>query len=160
MGISLRDCADSSLAGCSRKIYEKITRKAERLVKVGEELAAQYGVPIINKRIAVTPVAIVAESCEADSYVEIARTLDRAAKTVGVDFIGGFSALVDKGYTKGDDILLSSIPEALAVTDIVCASVNIGSTKAGINMDAVTLPRPIPIARDRPYCKARSRTHR
>ena len=137
MGLSLRDCADSSPEKCAKKIYEKIIRKAERLVRVGEELEMEYGVPIINKRIAVTPIAIIAESCETDSYVQIAQILDKAAKTVGVDFIGGFSALVDKGYTKGDSILLSSIPEALATTDIVCASVNLGSTKAGINMDAV-----------------------
>ena len=137
MGLSLRDCADSSLDKCAQKIYDKITRKAEQLVRVGEDLESQYGVPIINKRISVTPIAIVAESCEADSYVKIAKMLDKAAKTVGVDFIGGFSALVDKGYTKGDNMLISSIPEALSTTDIVCSSVNLGSTKAGINMDAV-----------------------
>lgn len=137
MGISLRDCSDSDMNVICKKIYEKITRKAERLVSVGEELEREYGIPIINKRISITPISIVAESSDAKSYVEVAKTLDKAAKAVGVDFIGGFSALVDKGYTKGDRILIESTPEALSVTDIVCSSVNIGSTKAGINMDAV-----------------------
>jgi uncharacterized protein (UPF0210 family) len=137
MGISLRDCADPDVKVCARKIYEKITDKARNLVKVGEELEAGLGVPIIHKRISVTPISLVGESCQTDSYVPLAKALDDAAKAVGVNFIGGFSALVEKGYTHGDRTLIKSIPEALATTDIVCSSVAIGSTKAGINMDAV-----------------------
>ena len=137
MGVSLRDCSDPDITVCARKIYDKITRKAEHLVKVGEDLEAELGVPIIHKRISVTPIALVGESCRADSYVPLAKALDDAAKAVGVNFIGGFSALVEKGYTNGDRILIDSIPEALATTDLVCSSVAIGSTKAGINMDAV-----------------------
>ncbi len=139
MGISLRDCADADIKKTAQNIYDKVTRRAEHLVRVGGEIESEYGVPIINKRISVTPIAIVGESCRTDSYVPLAAALDKAAKTVGVDFIGGFSALIDKGYTKGDHILVDSIPEALATTDIVCSSVNIGSTKAGINMDAVRM---------------------
>ncbi len=137
MGISLRDCADPDVKVCARKIYEKITDKSRNLVKVGEELEAELGVPIIHKRISVTPISLVGESCQTDSYVPLAKALDDAAKAVGVNFIGGFSALVEKGYTHGDRTLIKSIPEALATTDIVCSSVAIGSTKAGINMDAV-----------------------
>ena len=137
MGISLRDCSDPDLDAFCRKIYEKITRNAEQLVKVGEDIEAEYGVPIINKRISVTPIAIAAEACRTDSYVAVAEALDRAAKTVGVNFIGGFSALVQKGCTKGDWVLLNSIPEALAVTERVCSSVNLASTSTGINMDCV-----------------------
>ena len=137
MGISLRDCADPDLQKFCDKIYEKITRQAEHLVKVGEDIEAEYGVPIINKRISVTPIAIAAEACRTDSYVAVAEALDRAAKTVGVNFIGGFSALVHKGFTKGDLILVDSIPEALAVTERVCSSVNLASTSTGINMDCV-----------------------
>ena len=137
MGISLRDCADPDVKVCARKIYDKITDKARNLVKVGEELEAELGVPIIHKRISVTPISLVGESCQTDSYVPLAKALDDAAKAVGVNFIGGFSALVEKGYTHGDRTLIKSIPEALATTDIVCSSVAIGSTKAGINMDAV-----------------------
>ncbi len=137
MGISLRDCADPDVKVCARKIYEKITDKARNLVKVGEELEAELGVPIIHKRISVTPISLVGESCQTDSYVPLAKALDDAAKAVGVNFIGGFSALVEKGYTHGDRTLIKSIPEALSTTDIVCSSVAIGSTKAGINMDAV-----------------------
>ncbi|MDR3565476.1 MAG: PFL family protein [Negativicutes bacterium] len=137
MGISLRDCAHPDLKIFCSNIYDKITRTAERLVRTGEDIEAEYGIPIINKRIAVTPIAIVAESCRTDSYFPVAEALDAAAKTVGVNFIGGFSALVEKGYTKGDKILINSIPEALAKTDRVCSSVNLGSTKAGINMDCV-----------------------
>ncbi|MHC1760667.1 MAG: PFL family protein [Negativicutes bacterium] len=137
MGISLRDCSDPDLDAFCRKIYEKITRNAEQLVKVGEDIEAEYGVPIINKRISVTPIAIAAEACQTDSYVAVAEALDRAAKTVGVNFIGGFSALVQKGCTKGDWVLLNSIPEALAVTERVCSSVNLASTSTGINMDCV-----------------------
>lgn len=137
MGISLRDCADPDMNVCAQKIYDKMTTKAKDLVKVGEELETELGVPIIHKRISVTPISLVGESCKTDSYVPLAKALDDAAKAVGVNFIGGFSALVEKGYTHGDRTLIKSIPEALATTDLVCSSVAIGSTKAGINMDAV-----------------------
>ena len=137
MGISLLDCCDPDLSACCEKIYNKITRLAKNLVSVGEEIEAEFGIPIVNKRISVTPIALVAGACQTDSYVEIAKTLDAAAKTCGVNFIGGFSALVQKGATTGDWKLIRSIPEALAATERVCASVNVGSTKAGINMDAV-----------------------
>ena len=137
MGISLLDCADANIDEFNRKIYDKITRKAENLVKVGDDLAKEYGVPVVNKRISVTPVAIAAAGCHTDSYVSVAQTLDRAAKEVGVNFVGGFSALVQKGYSTGDRILLNSIAEALDVTERVCSSVNIGSTRSGLNMDAV-----------------------
>ena len=137
MGISLLDCCDPNLQKCCEKIYDKITRLAKNLVSVGNEIEAEFGIPIVNKRISVTPIALVAGACRTDSYVEIAKTLDAAAKTCGVNFIGGFSALVQKGATTGDWKLIRSIPEAMAVTERVCASVNIGSTKAGINMDAV-----------------------
>ncbi len=137
MGISLLDCCDTDLDRCCEKIYNKITRCAKNLVKVGEDIEREFGIPIVNKRISVTPIALVAGSCEADSYVKIAQTLDSAAKTCGVNFIGGFSALVQKGATSGDWKLIHSIPEAMACTERVCASVNVGSTKAGINMDAV-----------------------
>ena len=137
MGISLLDCCDPDLSACCEKIYNKITRLAKNLVPVGEEIEAEFGIPIVNKRISVTPIALVAGACQTDSYVEIAKTLDAAAKTCGVNFIGGFSALVQKGATTGDWKLIRSIPEALAATERVCASVNVGSTKAGINMDAV-----------------------
>ena len=137
MGISLMDCCDPDLSACCEKIYNKITRLAKNLVSVGEEIEAEFGIPIVNKRISVTPIALVAGACQTDSYVEIAKTLDAAAKTCGVNFIGGFSALVQKGATTGDWKLIRSIPEALASTERVCASVNVGSTKAGINMDAV-----------------------
>ena len=137
MGISLLDCADRDIKTCAKKIYDKITRRAENLVKVGEQIEWEFGIPIVNKRISVTPMALIGNSCDADSYVPLAIAMDEAAKTCGVNFIGGFSALVQKGATKGDWILLDSIPEALAVTERVCASVNVGSTRAGINMDAV-----------------------
>ena len=137
LGISLRDCAHPNLKIFCSNIYNKITKLADKLVRTGEDIETEYGIPIINKRISVTPLAIAAESCHADSYVEAARTLDLAAKAVGVNFIGGFSALIEKGYTKGDRILINSIAEALASTEKVCSSVNIGSTKAGLNMDGV-----------------------
>jgi len=137
MGISLRDCADPDVNVCARKIYDKITLYAKDLVKVGVELEQELGVPIIHKRISVTPISLVGESCQTNNYVPLAKALDDAAKAVGVNFIGGFSALVEKGYTKGDRRLIASIPEALSTTDLVCSSVAIGSTKAGINMDAV-----------------------
>lgn len=137
MGISLRDCGDPDVKVFCRNIYDKIVRTAARLVRTGEDIEAEYGIPIINKRISVTPIAIVAESCRTDSFLPVAEAMDAAAKEVGVNFIGGFSALVEKGYTKGDRILISSIPEALAGTERVCSSVNLASTKAGINMDCV-----------------------
>lgn len=137
MGISLLDCIDPDSDKACEKIYAKITRLAKNLVKVGEDIENEYGIPIINKRISVTPIAIVAAACQDNDYVKYAKTLDRAAKTTGVNFIGGFSALVEKGYQFGDDTLINSIPQALAETDFVCSSVNVGSTRAGINMDAV-----------------------
>jgi len=137
MGISLMDCADRDIQVCCQKIYDKITRCAKDLVRVGEDIEKEFGIPIVNKRISVTPIALVAAACDADSYVPIAKTLDEAAKYCGVNFIGGFSALVQKGCTISDWKLIRSIPEAMAVTERVCASVNVGSTKAGINMDAV-----------------------
>lgn len=137
MGISLMDCADSDIDKFNEKIYKKITTYAKDLVKVGEELEKQFGVPIVNKRISVTPIAIASAGCNTDSYVSVAKTLDRAAKEVGVNFIGGFSALVHKGFTKADKILIESIPEALDVTERVCSSVNIGTSRNGLNMDAV-----------------------
>ena len=137
MGISLLDCCDPSLQVCCDKIYAKITRCAKNLVKVGEDIEKEFGIPIVNKRISVTPIALVAAACNCDSYVEIAKTLDRAAKTCGVNFIGGFSALVQKGCTASDWKLMRSIPDAMKETERVCASVNVGSTRAGINMDAV-----------------------
>jgi uncharacterized protein len=137
MGISLRDCAHPQLAQSAQRAYDKICRYAEKLVRVGDELEREYGIPIINRRISVTPIALVAESSAADDYVAMAQALDRAAVTVGVNFIGGFSALVHKGLTTGDRILIDSLPQALAVTERVCASINVASTKAGINMTAV-----------------------
>lgn len=137
MGISLLDCADSDLKRFNQRIYDKITKKAEHLVKTGDDIARQYGIPVVNKRISVTPIAIAAAGCDTDSYVSVAETMDRAAKEVGVNFIGGFSALVQKGCAHGDDILLSSLPEALTVTERVCSSVNIGSSRNGLNMNAV-----------------------
>lgn len=139
MGISLMDCAHSDVAVFNRNIYDKITRSAERLVRTGEDLERQFGVPIVNKRISVTPISIAAGGLHTDSFVPVAETLDKAAKEVGVNFIGGFSALVHKGCTKGDRMLIDSIPEALAVTERVCSSVNVGSSRSGINMDAVKL---------------------
>lgn len=137
MGISLRDCVDSDLKRLSQRIYNKIVRLAHNLVQVGEELSRDYGIPIINKRISVTPISLVAEGCAAEDFVPLAETLEKAAVEVGVNFIGGFSALVHKGLTQGDAKLISSIPRALALTERVCSSVNVATTKAGINMDAV-----------------------
>ncbi|MCR5031008.1 MAG: PFL family protein [Selenomonadaceae bacterium] len=137
MGISLRGCAHPNMKQFCDNIYDRITTAAEFLVKTGEDIEAEYGIPIIHKRVSVTPIAIAAEACKTDSYVPVAETLDRAAKEVGINFIGGFSALVEKGFTNGDRILLQSIPQALASTELVCSSVNLASTKAGINMDCV-----------------------
>lgn len=136
MGISLRDCAHPDMDELCNRIYDKITAKAQDLVKTGEAIEKEFGIPIINKRISITPIAIIAESAKGD-YVKIAKALDRAAITTGVNFIGGYSALVHKGYTNGDIKLIESIPEALSTTDRVCSSVNLATTKAGINMDAV-----------------------
>ena len=138
MGISLMDCIDSDIDKACDKVYDKITRCAANLVKAGEEIEKEYGIPIINKRISVTPIAIVSAACNA-SPVKFALTMERAAKTCGVNLIGGYSALVQKGFSAGDERLIRSIPEALASTSCVCSSVNIGSTKTGINMDAVRL---------------------
>jgi len=137
MGINLLDCADTDVDRCAEKIYKKITRKAEKLVKVGQDIEWEFGIPIVNKRISVTPIALVGNACKGDSLVSLAIAMDKAAKEVGVNFIGGFSALVQKGCTESDWKLIRSIPEAMAATERVCASVNIGSTKAGVNMDAV-----------------------
>lgn len=137
MGISLLDCIDSDSDKACRKIYDKITTKAKDLVKVGEQIQEEYGIPIINKRVTVTPISLIAAASHDQDYVKYALTLDKAAHTLGIDFIGGYSALVQKGYQNGDKTLIKSIPEALAQTDLVCASVNVGSTRSGINMDAV-----------------------
>lgn len=137
MGISLLDCMDGDGEVARKKIYQKIVTKARNLVAVGEAIESEFGIPIINKRISVTPIAIIAGSSADTDYVEFAKTLDAAAKEIGVNFIGGYSALVQKGYTKGDEILIRSIPQALAQTERVCSSVNVGSTRTGINMDAV-----------------------
>ncbi|MGG7048794.1 MULTISPECIES: PFL family protein [unclassified Campylobacter] len=137
MGISLLDCIDSDSNKACEKIYKKITQCAKDLVRVGDEISAELGIPIVNKRISVTPIAIIAAATNEKDYIKFAKTLDKAAHDVGVDFIGGFSALVQKGYAKGDEILINSIPAALAQTSKVCASVNVGSTKTGINMTAV-----------------------
>ena len=137
MGISLRDCAHPNIDKFCDNVYEKITHAAEFLVKTGEDIESEYGIPIIHKRVAVTPIAIAADACRTDSYVPVAEAMDRAAKEIGVNFIGGFSALVEKGFTNGDRVLINSIPQALAATDLVCSSVHLGSTKTGINMDCV-----------------------
>ena len=139
MGISLLDCCDPDPKAACRKIYDKITRSAQNLVRTGEAIEAEFGIPIVNKRISVTPIALVAGASETEDYVPFAVALDRARAATGVNFVGGFSALVQKGMTPADRKLICAIPEALATTELVCASVNIGSTKAGINMDAVAL---------------------
>ena len=139
MGVSLLDCCDPDPHAACRKIYDKITTSAEKLVETGEDIETEFGIPIVNKRISVTPMALVAGASRTADYVPFAAAMDKAAKAVGVNFIGGFSALVHKGMTEGDKKLIAAIPEALASTDVVCSSVNIGSTKAGINMDAVAL---------------------
>ena len=139
LGISLYDCASSDIRNCARKIHDKICRKAENLVKVGCEIENEYGIPIVNKRISVTPIAEIAASCESDDYSVIGHALNDAAKECGVNFIGGFSALVHKGFTESDKRLIASIPETLSQTELVCSSVNVATTKAGINMDAVAL---------------------
>lgn len=137
MGISLLDCIDSDGDKARAKIYEKITRSAEKLVEVGRQIENEFGIPIVNKRVSVTPISLIGGATDEDNYVKFAQTLDKAAATLGIDFLGGFSALVQKGCTKGDKILLKSIPEAMATTKLVCSSVNVGSSKCGINMNAV-----------------------
>lgn len=141
MGISLLDCVDADIDAVCDKVYKKITTLAKDLVKTGEDISAEYGIPIVNKRISITPAALVGgAACKTtDDFVKLAKTLDKAAKEVGVNFLGGYSALVSKGMTKADELLIRSIPEALACTERVCSSVNVGSTKTGINMDAVRL---------------------
>ena len=141
MGISLLDCIDSDLDIMNEKIYNKITTKAKDLVATGDKIAAEFGIPVVNKRVSVTPIALIGGvACRTtEDFVSIAKTLDRAAKTIGVNFIGGYSALVCKGMTPAEELLIRSIPQALAVTERVCSSVNVGSTKTGINMDAVKL---------------------
>ncbi len=141
MGISLLDCADKSLDVTCEKIYNKITTLAKNLVSTGEEISREFAIPIVNKRISITPISLVGGACcriPAD-YVQIAKTLDKAAKEVGVNFLGGYSAIVSKGMTKSDELLIRSIPQALACTERICSSINVGSTKTGINMDAVRL---------------------
>lgn len=141
MGISLLDCADKSLDVTCEKIYTKITTLAKDLVKTGEEISREFAIPIVNKRISITPISLVGGACcrIPGDYVQIAKTLDRAAKEVGVNFLGGYSAIVSKGMTKSDELLIRSIPQALACTERICSSINVGSTKTGIDMDAVRL---------------------
>lgn len=141
MGISLLDCVSDTVEDLCKNIYEKIMRTAKDLVKTGEDISKEFGVPIVNKRIAITPISIVGgKACKTpDDYVKIAKTLDKAAKSVGINFLGGYSAIVSKGMSKSDELLIRSIPQALAETDLICSSVNVGSTKTGINMDAVRL---------------------
>lgn len=139
MGISLYDCVSDDVDRLCDKIYDKITTKAENLVKTGEDISKKYGVPIVNKRVSVTPVSLIGGACDSDGYIKIAKTLDRAAKTLGINFIGGFTALVQKGMSKGSAELIKAIPQALTETDFLCSSLNVASTKAGINMDAIYL---------------------
>ena len=141
MGVSLLDCADASLAKTCDKIYAKLMRLAKNLVKTGDDIGREFGIPIVNKRISITPAAIVGAACckKPSDFVKIAKTLDRAAKKLGVNFIGGYSAVVSKGMTPADELLIRSIPEAMAKTEHICSSVNVGSTKTGIDMDAVRL---------------------
>ena len=141
IGISLLDCIDSDLEECKRKIYEKIRRTTEHLIETGNKIEKEYGIPIVNKRISVTPIALIGGACckTSSDFAQLAKVLDTVAKEVGVNFIGGYSALVSKGMTKADELLIRSIPEALSTTERVCSSVNLGSTKTGINMDAVKL---------------------
>ena len=141
MGINLLDCAAADVDVLCQNIYNKITRLAKNLVKTGEDISKEFGVPIVNKRISITPISLVGGSCckTTDDYVKIAKTLDKCAKELGVNFLGGYSAIVSKGMSKSDELLIRSIPQALAQTDFICSSVNVGSTKTGINMDAVRL---------------------
>ncbi|MCD8075764.1 MAG: PFL family protein [Lachnospiraceae bacterium] len=158
LGISLLDCITDDLAALNDNIYRKITSVAKNLVSTGEEIEHEYGIPIVNKRISVTPIALVGGSAchSSEDYVTIAQTLDRAAKEVGVNFLGGYSALVSKGMTKADEYLIRSIPQALAGTERVCSSVNVGSTKCGIDMDAVRLLGEVILETARLTCEADS----
>ena len=137
MGISLIDCAGDDINAVCDRVYDKITKKAERLVSVGDDIEKQYGIPIVNRRVAVTPISILGGRFSSEDYIKLAKTLDRAADTLGINFIGGYGALVQKGCTVGDEQLIESIPYALAETQRVCSSINVASTKAGINMDAI-----------------------
>lgn len=137
MGISLIDCAGDDINAVCDRVYDKITKKAERLVSVGDDIEKQYGIPIVNRRVAVTPISILGGRFSSEDYIKLAKTLDRAADTLGINFIGGYGALVQKGCTVGEEQLIESIPYALAETERVCSSVNVASTKAGINMDAI-----------------------
>ncbi len=139
MGINLLDCADRDMDVCCRRVYDKICSLADKLVETGCAIEREFGIPIVNKRISVSPISLVAAACDNEDYVPLAKTLDQAAKAVGVNFIGGFSALAHKGFTKSDLRLINSIPRALTETELVCSSVNVASTRAGINMDAVAL---------------------
>lgn len=141
LGLSLIDCADSSLSRLNDKIYEKILRFGQNLVKVGEDISKEYGIPIVNKRVSVTPIALIgASACKCkEDFVTVAKTLDKAASAIGINFIGGYSALVNKGMTRSDSLLIDSIPYALSETSLVCSSVNVGSTRTGIDMDAIRL---------------------
>ena len=139
MGISLFDCVSDDEARLCQKVYDKITRCAEHLVEIGEDISKDYGIPIVNKRVSITPVSLIGGALTPDGYIRLAQTLDRAAETVGINFIGGYSALVHKGMTSSERNLISVIPEALASTKLVCSSVNVATTKAGINMDAIKL---------------------
>jgi len=139
MGINLLDCASDSSEKACQRIYDKICRKAEHLVKTGEDISHEFGIPIINKRVSVTPISMVAASGDSNDYTMYARALDHAAETIGVNFIGGYSALVHKGFTDSDRRLIASIPEALSTTNLVCSSVNLATSRTGINMDAVRL---------------------
>lgn len=141
MGINLLECADRDLDACCKKIYDKITSLARDLVRTGEDISREIGIPIVNKRVSITPISLVGGACchTPKDYVRIAQTLDRAAKEVGVNFLGGYSAIVSKGMTRSDELLIRSIPEAMATTERICSSVNVGSTKTGIDMDAVRL---------------------
>jgi uncharacterized protein (UPF0210 family) len=139
MGISLFDCVSQDPKVTAKKIYDKVTKKAHNLVMVAEEIGREFGIPIINKRVAVTPISLIGSVADKDDYIEIAVSLDKAAAELGIDFIGGYSSLVHKGFTNNDIAFIDSIPQALAETEKVCSCVNVGSTKAGINMDAVKM---------------------
>ena len=141
MGINLLECADHDLDTCCKKIYDKITSLARNLVATGEDISREIGIPIVNKRVSITPISLVGGACchTPEDYVKIAKSLDKAAKDLGINFLGGYSAVVSKGMTRSDELLIRSIPQAMKETERICASVNVGSTKTGINMDAVRL---------------------
>ncbi|MBR2180480.1 MAG: DUF711 family protein, partial [Oscillospiraceae bacterium] len=139
MGISLRDCCGSDIKRVADRVYDKVTKTAEKLVQTANGIACEYGIPIVNKRVSVTPVSLLADACESSDVPVLARALDRAAETLGINFIGGYGALVHKGMTRGDKNLIETLPEALSETERVCSFVNVATTRAGINMDAVSL---------------------